>query len=545
MNWKTLNEARKKLAGEQGTIFKDWGGRIHMALIYPGSYSSGMSNLGFQTIYGFLNQYDRIVCERAFYDGYEPVSLESQRPLHDFDILAFSFSYELDYFSAAHLLKSSGIPIFASDRGEYYPLLIAGGAAVTANPEPLAPLIDCFAIGEGETILPQMMRVILDDMELPRHELLRELSVLPGIYVPSMADVPIARQSAPNLSDFLTGSVVLTPDTEFGDLYLMEIARGCNRGCRFCLAGYHFCPMRHRPLENLLEQARQGLRYRKRLGLVGAAITDHPQIDELVIGLRRMGAEFSVGSLRIKPLSDTLLRGLSESGTRTISLAPEAGSQRMRQVVKKATSEDDILRAVDRVASHGPRQLKLYFMIGLPTETEEDIVDIGSLALATKDILDRHRSGTRLTLNIAPFVPKAGTPFQWLPMATGDVLSHRLSLLKKGLIHKGIAVKADSIDWSLVQGMLSRGNSRMGQVIACMPRTSLSAWRKAVEGAGLDPNLIHREIPGGERLPWWKINSGVKTEYLRDELERACQARCQMQDARYMYPVSRILNPVS
>ncbi|HAZ31489.1 MAG TPA: radical SAM protein [Dehalococcoidia bacterium] len=521
MNWKTLKEARGKLAAEQGTIFKDWGGRIHIALVYPNSYSSGMSNLGFQTIYGFLNQYDRVVCERAFYDGCESVSLESQRPLTDFDILAFSFSYELDYFSAAHLLKSSGIPVFASDRGEHHPLLIAGGPAVMANPEPLASLLDCFAIGESEAILPQMMRVILDDMELPRYELLQKLSILPGVYVPTMADLPIARQSAPNLSDFLTGSVVLTPDTEFGDLYLMEIARGCSRGCRFCLAGYHFRPMRHRPLENLLEQARQGLRYRKRLGLVSAAITDHPQIDELVTGLRRMGAQFSVSSLRIKPLSDALLKGLAESGTRTISLAPEAGSQRMREVVKKAISEDDILRAVDQVASHGLKQLKLYFMIGLPTETEDDIMDIVSLARTTKDILDRRRSGTRLTLNIAVFVPKAGTPFQCFPMAAGDVLNRRLSFLKKGLSRKGIAVKADSIDWSLVQGTLSRGNSRLGEVVAGMPETSLSAWRKAVEGAGLDPDLIHREIPCGEQLPWWKINSGVRTEYLRSELEGA------------------------
>jgi len=521
MNWKTVKEAREKLAREQGTIFKDWGGRIHVALIYPNSYSSGMSNLGFQTIYGFLNQYDRIVCERVFYDGCEPVSLESQRPLPDFDILAFSFSYELDYFSTAHLLKSSGIPIIASDRGKHHPLLIAGGAAVMANPEPLASLIDCFAIGEGEAILPQMIRVILDDIDLPRHKVLRELSSLPGVYVPSTADLPIARQSAPNIGAFLTGSVILTPDTEFGDLYLMEIARGCSRGCRFCLAGYHFGPMRHRPLENLLEQTRHGLRYRKRLGLVGAAITDHPQIDELVIGLRRMGAEFSVNSLRINPLSNTLLKGLAESGTRTISLAPEAGSQRMRDIVKKDISKDDILRAVDQVAGHGIKQLKLYFMIGLPTETEDDIMDIVRLALATKDILDRHRSATRLTLNIAVFVPKAGTPFQWLPMATADVLNRRLSLIKKGLGGKGIAVKADSLDWNLVQGMISRGDSMLGRVFAAMPETSLSAWRKAVEEVGLDPDLIHQEIPRGERLPWWKINSGVRSEYLRDELERA------------------------
>ncbi len=521
MNWNILKEARRKLAREQGTIFKDWGGKLHVALISPSHYSSGMSSLGVQTIYGFLNQYDRIVCERVFYDGCEPVSLESQRPLTDFDILAFSFSCELDCFNAAYILKSSAIPVFSSDRGEHHPLIIAGGPAVMANPEPLSEIVDCFAIGESEAILPQMMQVLLDEMELPRDKLLQELSVLPGVYVPGIADPPISRQAAPNLSEFSTGSVVLTPDTEFGDLYLMEISRGCSRGCRFCLAGYHFRPMRHRPLENLLEQARQGLRYRKRLGLVGAAIADHPQIDELVIGLRRMGAEFSVSSLRMKSLSDTLLNGLAESGTRTIALAPEAGSPRMRKLVKKSISEDDILRDVDRGASYGLKQIKLYFMIGLPTETEDDIMDIVRLALAAKETMDRHRSGIRLTLNIGILVPKAGTPFQWLPMPTGDVLNRRLSLLKKGLGGKGIEVKSDSIGWGLVQGMLSRGDARLGRVIAGMSKISLSGWRRAVEGVGLDPDLIHREIPWGEQLPWWRIDSGVRIEYLRSELEDA------------------------
>ena len=530
MNWKTLKEARRKLAAEQGTIFKDWGGRVHIALIYPNSYSLGMSNLGFQAIYGLFNQYDRVVCERVFNEGHEPISLESQRPLGDFDILAFSFSYEPDYFSVACLLKSSGIPAFASDRGEQHPLVIAGGAAVTANPEPLASLIDCFAIGEGEAILPQMNQVLLAGIEFPRHELLRELAKVPGVYVPSFCDGLVDRQWAKDLGDFATGSVVLTPNAELGDLYLMEIARGCSWGCRFCLAGFHFRPMRYCPVEKLLEQARQGLRYRKRLGLVSAAISDHPQIDELVTGLRRMGADFSVSSLRIKPLSDVVLRGLAESGTRTVSLAPEAGSQRLRQVVKKGISEDDILSAVDKVAKHGLKQIKLYFMIGLPTETDEDIVGIVKLVLTAKGILDKHRTGTQLTLNITPFVPKAGTPFQWLPMATADVLNRRLSLLKKGLSHKGIEVKADSIDWSLVQGMLSRGDSRLGQVIASMPRVSLSAWRKALEGAGLDPELIHREIPADEQLPWSIINSGTKPEHLRAELERAYREVSKLED---------------
>jgi len=521
MNWKTLKEARSKLASEEGTIFKDLGGRISVALIYPNSYFLGMSNLGFHAVYGILNQHEQIVCERVFWEGHEPVSLESQRPLGDFDVLAFSFSYELDYFNAVQLLKSSDIPVFASDRGEHHPLLIAGGAAVTANPEPLSAVFDCFAIGEAEAILPQLTKVLLECIESPRDELLRELAIVPGVYIPIFSSGPVVRQAAKDIGDFSTTSVVLTRETELGDLYLMEIARGCSRACRFCLAGYHFRPMRYRPVDSLLKQAKQGLQYRTRLGLVSAAISDHPQIDELITGLRRMDAEFSVSSVRIKPLSDILLQGLADSGTKTITLAPEAGSERLRRFISKGISEDDILSAADRVAGYGFKQMKLYFMIGLPTETEEDIVSIIDLARATKSVIDKYRSGIHLTLNITPFVPKAGTPFQWLPMATGEELKLRFGLLKKGLSGKGIEVKADSIEWALVQGMLARGDSRLGNVIGSMSKTSFASWKKAYVKAEIDPEFIHREIPMDERLPWGVIDSGVKTEQLRAELEKS------------------------
>lgn len=521
MNWETLEKARRKLTSEEGAVIKDWGGKNSVALIYPNSYALGMSNLGFQSVYGILNQHDRIVCERVFCDGPEPVSLESQRPLGDFDVFAFSFSYELDYFNAVQILKSSGIPVFASDRDEHHPLVIAGGAAVTANPEPLSAVFDCFAIGEAEAILPQLTRVLLENIESPRDELLRELAMVPGVYVPIFSCGPVVRQAAKDIGDFSTTSVVLTRETELGDLYLIEIARGCSRACRFCLAGYHFQPMRYRPVESLLSQAKQGLQYRTRLGLVSAAISDHPQIDELVIGLRRMDAEFSVSSVRIKPLSDILLQGLADSGTKTITLAPEAGSERMRRFISKGISEDDILSAADRVAGYGFKQMKLYFMIGLPTETEEDIVSIIDLARVTKGIIDKYRSGIHLTLNITPFVPKAGTPFQWLPMATSEDLKIRLGLLRKGLSQRGIEVKADSIEWALVQGMLARGDSRLGNVIDSMSKTSFAAWKKAYTKVGIDPEFIHREIPVDERLPWSIIDSGVANKKLRDELEKS------------------------
>ncbi len=521
MNWETLEKARRKLASEEGAVIKDWGGKNSVALIYPNSYSLGMSNLGFQSVYGILNEHDHIVCERVFYEDSEPVSLESQRPLGDFDVIAFSFSYELDYFNAVRILKSSGIPVFASERDEHHPLMIAGGAAVTANPEPLSAVFDCFAIGEAEAILPQLTRVLSEGIESPRDELLRELAMVPGVYVPIFSSGPVVRQAAKDIGDFSTTSVVLTRETELGDLYLIEIARGCSRACRFCLAGYHFRPMRYRPVESLLEQAKQGLQYRKRLGLVSAAISDHPQIDELVTGLRRMDAEFSVSSVRIKPLSDILLQGLADSGTKTITLAPEAGSEKLRRFISKGISEDDILSAADRVAGYGFKQMKLYFMIGLPTETEEDIVSIIDLAQTMKSVIDKYRFGIHLTLNITPFVPKAGTPFQWLPMATAEDIKHRIGMLRKGLSRKGIEVKADSIEWALVQGILARGDSRLGNVIDSMSKTSFASWKKAYVKAEIDPEIIHREIPWDERLPWSMIDSGVGTEQLRAELEKS------------------------
>ncbi|MFO8101931.1 MAG: radical SAM protein [Dehalococcoidia bacterium] len=520
MNWKTLEEARARLASEEGAVFKDWGGRNSVALIYPNSYFLGMSNLGFQSIYGLLNQYDRVVCERVFQEGNEPVSLESQRPLGDFDVLAFSFSYEHDYFNAASILKSSGIPLFTSERDERHPLIVAGGAAVTANPEPMSEIVDCFAIGEAEAILPGMIPVLLDGMESPRPQFLKELAKAPGLYVPAIGNNPV-RQFPADIGSFPTGSVVLTPDTELGDMYLMEIARGCNHGCRFCLSGYHFRPMRYRRVEQLLKQAEEGLRFRRRIGLVSAAISDHPQIDELVSGLRNMGGELSASSVRIKPLSDTLLRGLAESGTRTITLAPEAGTQRLRQVISKGISEEDILDTIRRVAGYDFRQIKLYFMIGLPAETDDDIIAIVGMAQSAKSIIDGYRSGTHLTLNVTPFVPKAGTPFQWLPMARAAVLKRRLALLRKNLRPKGIEVKSDSIGWSLVQGKLARGDSSLGKVIESMPKVSLAAWQKALKEAGIDPESVHQQIAFDSTLPWAHIDSGTGAGKLRSEMEKA------------------------
>jgi radical SAM superfamily enzyme YgiQ (UPF0313 family) len=514
-----------QLSREEGSIIKDWGGRLPLALIYPNSYYLGMSNLGTHAIYGLLNSRPNVVCERVFWekDNKAPSSIESQRPLADFSILAFSVSYELDYFNIVSILKASGIPLYSTDRDERHPLVIAGGPCITANPMPLSPFFDCLCIGEAEPILPAMLPALFEGISGERDELLRALASLPGIYMPaSPAKTPVVRQWAKNLDDFATNSVILTPDTELGDLYLIEVERGCPRGCRFCLVNTAFAPMRCRSVDKLINQARQGLRYRRRIGLVGPAVADHPRIKEILAHLRQMGAELSISSLRIDSLSSDILKEMAEGKAQTVTIAPEAGSNRLRRLINKNISDDDILKAIDKVAEQEIRQLKLYFMLGLPSETDDDVADIIKLALAARDIINWRKSNTRITLNIAPFVPKAGTPFQWLPMASLSTLNRRLSMLKKSLPPKGIKIKAESPAWSQIQGVLARGDAGLADVLANVEEITLSGWRKAVEKCQLDIDYyVNQRWDMSQRLPWDFIDSGTKVEHLWSELEKA------------------------
>ena len=529
MAWDEIKKARRRLSREQGTIIKDWGGRVPVALVYPNAYYLGMSNLGLHAIYRLLNSYNEVVCERAFWETENrdsrtpPLSLESQRPLSDFAVIAFSVSYELDYFNIVHILKASGIPIYAADRDERHPLVIAGGPCIIANPLPLSPFFDCLCIGEAEPIIPAILPSITEGIRGKRSELLKVLASLPGIYVPQYySGKPVARQWAKNLDDFPVTSTILTPDTELGNLYLIEVERGCNWGCRFCLTGQAFYPMRCRSLENLLTQAKQGLKYRKRLGLVGAAVSDHPRIEELLLKLGQMGAELSMSSLRMAPLSPTVLRELTRGRAKTVTLAPEAGSNRLRRLIKKGISEDDVLEAMGKVAEQGIKQVKLYFMIGLPWETDEDIEEIIRLTLRCKDILDKQKTGCRIALAISPFVPKAGTPFQWLPMTAPSILNRRLSLLKNRLTPKGIKISSESPAWSQVEGVLARGDEKLAEVLANIEEVSLSGWRKAAEKCQLDIDYYaHQRWNTKQRLPWDMIASGTKPEHLKNELERA------------------------
>ena len=528
MTWDKIGEARQHLAREEGTVHKDWGGKLPVALIYPNSYYLGMSNLGIQAIYSWLNSRSEVVCERVFReqpdksDIQSPISVESQRPLADFAVLAFSITYELDYFHIPQILQAAGIPIFSRERDETHPLIIAGGACITANPMTIASFFDGVCIGEAEAILPDLLPILQKATEVSRAEALKLLTGIPGVYVPQYSKKTVARQWAKSLDDFPVHSAVLTPDTELGDLYLIEVERGCRWGCRFCLVCGAFKPMRSHSLDSLVAQAKTGLKYRRRLGLVGPTVSDLPQFDELLARLKEMGAEISVSSLRIKPLHPIALSELARGGTNTVALAPEAGSERLRRVIKKGINDDDILEAVQQVSKYNIAQLRLYFMMGLPTETDEDVIAIADLSLRCKGVLEKAKSTTRIILSIAPFVPKPGTPFQWLPMADPSVVRQRISGLKNRLQPQGIKVVGDSPAWSEVQAVLARGDQKLAGVLADMKEVSLPAWREAIKKHGLDTDFYaHQQWPFEANLPWSVIDSGTDIDHLKAEVRKS------------------------
>ncbi len=510
ITWEQQQKARQRLDRETGVIIKDWGGKLPFALVYPNDYYIGMSNLGIQAIYGWLNQHDNIVCERVFWDrenrdsGQLPLSVESQRPLTDFAVLAFSLNYELDYLNIAPILRTSGIPLFSADRNEEHPLIIAGGPCITANPMPVSPFFDCLCSGEAEALLPPMLPVLVDGISGKRDDLLKALTALPGLYVPRFHPLnPAVRRWAQNLDDFPVHSIVLTPDTELGDLYLIEVQRGCAHGCHFCLVSRAFSPLRFRSVDILVRQAEEGLKSRRRLGLMGPAVTDHPLIEALFAELLRMGAQLSISSLRLTSLTPRIMEQMVQGGMRSIALAPEAGSECLRRSINKCISEARFLDAVRLAAEKGMQQLKLYFMIGLPQETGEDIQAIVDLTLAGKAIIEDRRGRTRLILNLSQFVPKAGTVFQRQPMADLAVLRERLGFLKSKLAHKGIQIKSESPQWSEVQAVLSRGDADLAQVLVDIEKGSLQEWRNAAEKHGLDiDHYAHRTWGDEAALPW-------------------------------------------
>ena len=341
MEWRHVEAARRVLASETGAIVRDWGGQLPLALAYPNTYTVGMSSLAIHTLYRLFNDTPGILCERTFASLGNRASpdaplltLETQRPVREVAVLAFSVSFEMDYFNVIDMLRRAEIPVRAGERGRYDPLVIFGGPAVSANPEPLALIADAIVVGELEPVVADLTDCLHPPGGQDREDTLAEISQIPGVYVPALHEGErIQRQLLEDLDAYPTATTIIAPRAEFGDMYLIEIARGCGRGCRFCLAGYWYRPPRQRSVEQILRQAQEGLKYRDKVGLVASAVSDYVEIEALVTGLRDMDAQISVSSLRVKPLPPILVRALAESGAQAITLAPEAGSERLRRAI--------------------------------------------------------------------------------------------------------------------------------------------------------------------------------------------------------------------
>jgi radical SAM superfamily enzyme YgiQ (UPF0313 family) len=555
--WQQRERARLILSKETGYIRKPHGDRLRVALAFPNTYWVGMSNLGFQTMYRVFNAQDDIVCERVFLppkqelaellESRTPVlTLESQTPVSDFDIIAFSVSFEWDYVNVLTLLRLADIPRYSAERNPHHPLVVIGGAVTFVNPEPLAPFADVIAAGEGEVLVPALSRACREASS--RSDLLARLALERGFYVPAFyepeygPDGTLARFAVPNdgqvplpvrkaavkTTEALDPPVtsIFTPETEFGSRFLVEIVRGCANLCRFCWAGYNYLPVRPFPADRILQLAEAARAHASRAGLVSIALCDHPEIERILARLHEMGYSISPASLRLDDLTETIVRLLRMSGERGITIAPETGSDRLRRVINKTVTNDEILDRTDLIFSTGIESLKLYYMIGLPTETDDDLVAIRDLTLQMRERMLKHARSRgqigRIVGSVNPLIPKPGTAYQWLAMEDPAVTERkikRLRTLMAGIDNVFFNIKSER--HSYYQALLSLGDRRVAPAIEVAERNGQN-WRAAVAESGVDADFyLFRDRSADAMVPWDVIDGGMKKSFFQAEFAKA------------------------
>lgn len=546
-----LQNTKALLSEEKGTVKKPWSSNTTVVLVYPNRYHVGMSNLGFQSIYQLFNNLPDTLCERSFLPEREEqwelirsqsvlFSLESFHPFRDFHFIAFSLSFENDYLNILTILKLANIPLLSSERGDEYPIVIAGGVCVFLNPEPLAEFIDLFIIGEAEEVLPRLLSVYQHhrDKTVNKETLLTHLAQIEGVYVPrfyqvhydssgkiksfkSRGEVPsrIKRRNTRKLDPFPTHSSVITPHTEFSNIFLMEVSRGCLHRCNFCAIGCVYQPYRKRSLEKLKETATIGLKQHLKIGLIGATLSDHPQITSLCSFIIKEGGKFSATSMRIDLFDEESIRQFKKSGAQTITLAPETGSERLRRVINKHLSDKQIFNTLEMIAYHRFRYLKLYFLIGLPTEEAEDIEQLIELTKKIKHHLVKSQPRSRypetITLSINPFIPKPSTPFQWHPFEHITSLKNKLKKIQKSLNkERKIVVTWDLPKWGYLQCLLSRGDRRVGKILVAAHHLE-GNFLKAYRQVDINPDFYtYRQRELDEIFPWDFIDHGLNKQSL-------------------------------
>ena len=561
-----VSKPARYTGGEWNSVTRDWDTcDVRIALAYPDCYDIGMSNMGLGILYDILNREEGVLCERTYapWDDMEremlatgtPLwSLETRHPVRDFDVLGFTLQYEMTYTNILNMLHLAGIPIRSEQRTADDPLVIAGGSG-SFNPEPIAPFIDAFILGEGEDAVSEIASLVRrwKRDQTPRIERLRDLARMPGTYVPTFYAVHydddghfraveptepglpgvIGRRIVEQLPPALTRPIVPFLQTVH-DRAAVEIQRGCTQGCRFCQAGMIYRPSRERSPAEVVETTLQLLQNTgyDELSLLSLSTTDHSEIVPMVEALT---AEFpalkiSIPSTRVDSFSVDVAEVVAKGKKHTLTLAPEAGSQRLRNAINKLVSDDDLLGAAENAFQRGWTGIKMYFMVGLPTETPEDVQGIVDLARQVKQIGKRHVGGrARVRVSTSNHVPKPHTPFQWARQETPEELTPKHYLLKDGCRQAGVEFSWNDPEDSYLEAVLSRGDRRISEVIyrawelgarfdAWGEHFDGSRWRQAFSDVGVDPAwYAHRERDTHEPLPWDHINSGVAKSYLRGQ----------------------------